>query len=201
MSTENNSRNNFQNCIIEATGSTGETFSGICGYMRVFKPSMVICENVEGLTKRIKGCEPEVHSVMRMFKSLCYSANWKVVDSKEYVLPQRRHRCWMWAFRNDLAASPLGFGPEADKAMPETLEALRSKAISPSRLFQLMGISKRRFRTGCSRQPKKISVGQREGLIVLLLCHWSSSDHGIPAGLDNAWHSSGNSSWCVGKVR
>ena len=103
--------------------------------------------NEVGLPKRIKGCEPEVHSVMRIFKSLCYSANWKVVDSKEYVLPQRRHRCWIWAFHNVLAASPLGFGSEADKAMPETLEALKSKAISPSRLFQLMGISERRLET------------------------------------------------------
>ena len=52
VSTENNKHDTFAECIDKGIGSTGETFSGVHGYIERFKPSIVICENVEGLVKQ-----------------------------------------------------------------------------------------------------------------------------------------------------
>jgi len=100
VSTENNERERFANCINEAVGKTGETFDGLMGYVKCYKPAMVICENVEGLVKRNHGCEPVINHVRASFIKTGYAFDHKVLDSRDYLLPQRRRRCWMWAFRD-----------------------------------------------------------------------------------------------------
>ena len=125
MSTENNKRNTFAKCIDQGIGSTGETFSGVNAYIKRFKPAVVICENVTGLVKHFtdkktkKKLPPQVHSVMEAFKRNGYAAGFKVLDSRHFHLPQRRNRCWMWAF--------LGKHLEiAEVAMPNTLQCFTS---------------------------------------------------------------------------
>jgi len=99
VSTENNERAMYKNCIKEASGKTGETFDGVMGYVKRYKPSVVICENVKGLTTRNKGAEPVIKHVAASFKKVGYSFDYQVLDTRQYLLPQRRNRCWMWAFR------------------------------------------------------------------------------------------------------
>jgi len=99
VSTENNERAMYKNCIKEATGKTGETFDGVMGYVKRYKPTVVICENVKGLTTRNKGAEPVIKHVAASFKKVGYSFDYHVLDTRQYLLPQRRNRCWMWAFR------------------------------------------------------------------------------------------------------
>lgn len=99
VSFENTEREKYANCINDASGKTGETFDGVMGYVRRYKPSLVICENVEGLVKRNKGAEPVIHHVRDKFVDADYGFEYRVLDSRDFLLPQRRHRCWMWAFR------------------------------------------------------------------------------------------------------
>mmetsp|Transcript_14282 Transcript_14282/g.33747 ORF Transcript_14282/g.33747 Transcript_14282/m.33747 type:complete len:454 (+) Transcript_14282:95-1456(+) len=119
VSTENNEREKYSACIDDATGQTGETFSGTREYMRRHRPGMVICENVAGLAKRNQGRDPQVFSVMSAFKDLGYAADWRLVDSRHFQLPQRRQRCWMWACLG-------GDDTEVKEQVPDTLTKLAS---------------------------------------------------------------------------
>ena len=119
VSMENNDREKYARCIDCASGQTGETFSGCAAYIARHQPGLVICENVEGLAKRIRGSEPQVLSVMNTFQNLGYSAGWGVLDSRHFQLPQRRRRCWMWASRR-------GSEESVRKAVPRTLARLAS---------------------------------------------------------------------------
>ncbi|CAK0859425.1 unnamed protein product, partial [Prorocentrum cordatum] len=68
-------------------------------YVAKYQPAVVICENVEGLTRRNRGAEPVVNHVRDEFVSHGYAFEHKVLNSRDYLLPHRRNRCWMWAFR------------------------------------------------------------------------------------------------------
>jgi site-specific DNA-cytosine methylase len=99
VSIMNSQREQFQDCIRQAKGQTGETFQGVVNYVKVFQPRIVICENVRGLTYRNKGCEPLINHVRSSFENMGYAFDSKVLDSRDYFLPHRRLRCWMWGFR------------------------------------------------------------------------------------------------------
>ena len=68
--------------------------------MERFRPKLVICENVTGLLKRFLGAEPQIHAVRAEFAKLGYSFQHVAVDTREFFLPQRRPRVWMWALRD-----------------------------------------------------------------------------------------------------
>jgi len=55
VSTENLYRGSYGQCVADARGPTGETFEGVLGYARRFRPKLLICENVSGLLKRAHG--------------------------------------------------------------------------------------------------------------------------------------------------
>lgn len=122
VSSENNNRVRFKHCIDEGSGSTGVTFSGVQAYVSWAKPSLVICENVVGLTKRNGGQEPQIESVANCFRQLGYAFGWACLNSRDYVLPHRRQRCWMWSFRDRTNVHELA----AETLVPQTLAALRS---------------------------------------------------------------------------
>ena len=98
VSSENNDRGKYSNCINDVVGKTGETFKGVMDYVRRYNPAVVICENVEGLVKRNEGREPVINDVRASFINAGYAFDHKVPDTRHYLLPQRRRRCWMWAF-------------------------------------------------------------------------------------------------------
>lgn len=121
VSTENGYRPEFGRCIEEAKGSTGETFSGTQNYVRRFRPAMVVCENVEGLVKSNGGHQPAIFAVRQAFHEMQYSFDFQVLDTRDFHLPQRRRRCWMWAFEGQDAATQL-----AAKEVSSTIELLKS---------------------------------------------------------------------------
>ena len=101
VSSENNDRKKFARCVSDATGQTGETFSGLLAYIHRCIPAAVVCENVEGLTKRNCGEEPQIHEVRRCLEDAGYLFHWQVVDSRDFGAPHRRRRVWMFALRKD----------------------------------------------------------------------------------------------------
>ena len=106
VSTENAKRGSYGQCIADARGQTGETFEGVLGYVRRFRPKLVICENVSGLLKRSLGCDAQIHQVRKAFEEEGYVFAYKLVDARNFLVPQRRTRVWMWAIRSDVAAAP-----------------------------------------------------------------------------------------------
>ena len=60
--------------------------------MRRFRPKLVICENVPGLVKRNRDCEPQIHSVRMAFVRLGWPFAHTQLDARHFLVPQRRTR-------------------------------------------------------------------------------------------------------------
>lgn len=156
VSTENNDREKFKNCIKEASGKTGETFDGVMGYVAKFKPSIVICENVKGLTIRNKGEEPVINHVKASFKKVGYAFDYAVLDTRKYLLPQRRNRCWMWAFKGVEHQ-------EAAQQVGQDVKALASEhGYSLDKLFKLAKVSGSIARVLNTRQRRVVKSALRK---------------------------------------
>ena len=101
VSTENNNRHTYSNCIQEASGETGETFSGMLAYIKKHKPMVVIAENVKGITMKNKGSPPVIGQVVDEMRQAGYSFGWKILNTQDFLIPQNRPRCWMIGLRKD----------------------------------------------------------------------------------------------------
>ena len=76
----------------------------ICDY---HKPKVIFCENVKGLVMHDKG---NTFSVIRnAFRDIGYQVFWKVLNSKDFGVPQNRERIYIVAFRDDLNVGEFVF--------------------------------------------------------------------------------------------
>ena len=100
VSVEYRDRGKTGTCVSDGTGQTGVTFHGVCKYVERFQPKFVICENVGGLLKRSLGAEPQILAVQAAFNRLGYTFQHVAVDTRDFFLPHRRQRVWMWALRD-----------------------------------------------------------------------------------------------------
>ena len=99
VSTQNERRGKAKDCIRESSGLTGVTFQGVVDYVIAKKPAVVILENVEGLMIGNQRRKPVINDVADRFEKCGYAFGYRLLDTQQYLLPQRRRRCWMWAFR------------------------------------------------------------------------------------------------------
>ena len=81
----------------------------ICDY---HKPKVIFCENVKGLTIHDKGRTFEV--IRGAFEEIGYKVFYKVLNSKDFGVPQNRERIYLVCFRNDIAPDKFEF-PEGSK--------------------------------------------------------------------------------------
>lgn len=81
----------------------------ICDYHR---PKVIFCENVKGLTIHDKGRTFEV--IKQTFADLGYKVFSKILNSKDFGVPQNRERIYIVCFRDDIAPDTFNF-PEGDK--------------------------------------------------------------------------------------
>ena len=76
----------------------------ICDY---HKPKVIFCENVKGLVMHDKG---NTFSVIRnAFRDIGYQVFWKILNSKDFGVPQNRERIYIVAFRDDLNVGEFVF--------------------------------------------------------------------------------------------
>lgn len=64
------------------------------------KPKVAICENVKNLTS--KKFQKEFNTVLSSLKEAGYSNYWKVLNAKDYGIPQNRERVFIVSIRKDL---------------------------------------------------------------------------------------------------
>lgn len=81
----------------------------ICDY---HKPKVIFCENVKGLVIHDKGRTFRV--ITETFKNLGYNVFYKVLNSKDFGVPQNRERIYIVAFRNDLNITDFDFPEPTD---------------------------------------------------------------------------------------
>ena len=64
-------------------GETGETFSGMMGYVRKQRPLVVIAENVRGITCHNKGQPPVIEHVAEAMKRAGYRFDYRILNTQE----------------------------------------------------------------------------------------------------------------------
>lgn len=91
----------------------------ICEYRR---PKVIFCENVKGLVIHDKGRTFKV--ITRTFEKLGYKVYYKVLNSKDFGVPQNRERIYIVAFRNDILSDSFEFPEPVDttKVLADIIE-------------------------------------------------------------------------------
>jgi len=81
----------------------------ICAY---HKPKVIFCENVKGLYTHNKGNTYDV--IKGALEEIGYTVFDKVLNSKDFGVPQNRERIYIVAFRNDIDCSTFKFPAPTD---------------------------------------------------------------------------------------
>ena len=91
----------------------------ICDY---HKPKVIFCENVKGLTIHNRGRTFKI--IRQTFEDLGYKVFYKVLNSKDFGVPQNRERIYIVCFRDDIAPETFEFptGCKGKSSIREILE-------------------------------------------------------------------------------
>lgn len=90
----------------------GTLFLDVARICEYHKPKVIFCENVKGLTIHNRGRTFKI--ICKTFESLGYKVFSKVLNSKDFGVPQNRERIYIVAFRNDIAPQEFVFPESTD---------------------------------------------------------------------------------------
>jgi DNA (cytosine-5)-methyltransferase 1 len=88
----------------------GTLFYDIIRICEVKKPSFILLENVKGLTTNSH--RPTFEKILSELKRIGYNVQWKILNSKDYGIPQNRERVWIFATKKKI---PFGWRFEPNK--------------------------------------------------------------------------------------
>lgn len=102
--------------------SRGTLFFDVARICSEHKPKVIFCENVKGLTIHDKGRTFKV--IVNILREIGYTVFYKVLNSKDFGVPQNRERIYIVAFRNDIAPGEFIFPASTDdtKRIKDILE-------------------------------------------------------------------------------
>ncbi len=90
----------------------GTLFMDVARICEYHKPKVIFCENVKGLVIHDKGRTFKI--ICKTFEDLGYTVFHKVLNSKNFGVPQNRERIYLVAFRNDIAPEQFDFPEKTD---------------------------------------------------------------------------------------
>ena len=94
--------------------SRGTLFFDVVRICNLHRPKVIFCENVKGLTIHDKGRTFEI--IKGTLTELGYTVHEKVLNSRDYGVPQNRERIYIVAFRNDIDSSMFEFPDPTDSS-------------------------------------------------------------------------------------
>ncbi len=109
----------------------GTLFQDVVRICEYHKPKVIFCENVKGLTIHDKGRTFKV--IKGAFEEIGYTVFYKVLNSKNFGVPQNRERIYLVCFRNDIAPDDFTF-PVGDKK-PVCIRDILEDAPIPSKYY------------------------------------------------------------------
>lgn len=92
----------------------GTLFLDVARICQYHKPKVIFCENVKGLLIHDKGNTFKI--IKETFEDLGYKVFYKVLNSKDFGVPQNRERVYIVAFRNDIAPDNFDFPLPTDSS-------------------------------------------------------------------------------------
>lgn len=93
----------------------GTLFLDVARICEYHKPKVIFCENVKGLTIHDSGRTFKV--IRDTFAGLGYKVFSKVLNSKDFNVPQNRERIYIVCFRNDIAPEEFEFPVGSDSGI------------------------------------------------------------------------------------
>ncbi len=73
----------------------GTLFYDIIKICEIKKPNFILLENVKGLTTNSH--KPTFDKILGELKRIGYNVQWKILNTKDYGIPQNRERIWIFA--------------------------------------------------------------------------------------------------------
>lgn len=106
----------------------GETRSGLyyegLRILATKKPVYSVIENVKNLTS--KKFKKQFESILKDLSDLGYTNYWKILNAKDYGIPQNRERLFIISIRQDIAKSNFSF-PQTVPLMGKLKDLLEDK--------------------------------------------------------------------------
>ncbi|MBO7447875.1 DNA cytosine methyltransferase [bacterium] len=109
----------------------GNLFLDVVRICEYHKPKVVFCENVKGLVMHDHGRTFQI--IRQAFRNIGYQVFWKILNSKDFGVPQNRERIYLVAFRDDLNIGEFVFPKGHGKTT--TIKNILEKAPIPSRYY------------------------------------------------------------------
>lgn len=102
--------------------SRGTLFFDVARICDAHKPKVIFCENVKGLPIHKKGKTFRV--ILGTLEQMGYKPFYKILNSKNFGVPQNRERIYIVAFRNDIAPNEFIFpeGTGGSKVLADILD-------------------------------------------------------------------------------
>jgi len=94
--------------------SRGTLFFDVARICALHKPKVIFCENVKGLTIHDKGRTFDI--IKGTLGELGYTVHEKVLNSRDFGVPQNRERIYIVAFRSDLDSEGFTFPNPTDSS-------------------------------------------------------------------------------------
>ncbi|MCR5607737.1 MAG: DNA cytosine methyltransferase [Lachnospiraceae bacterium] len=100
----------------------GTLFQDVVRICEYHKPKVIFCENVKGLVMHDRGRTFKV--IKKSFEQIGYIVYDKILNSKDFGVPQNRERIYIVAFRNDIDSTKFIFpeGNNSDTSIKDIME-------------------------------------------------------------------------------
>lgn len=109
----------------------GTLFMDVARICEYHQPKVIFCENVKGLVIHDKGRTFKI--ICKTFENLGYKVFYKVLNSKNFGVPQNRERIYIVAFRNDIAPRSFNFPEMTDNT--KRLIDIREQVPVPAKYY------------------------------------------------------------------
>jgi len=111
-------------------GTRSGLFHDFAGLLRAGKPKVFVIENVPGLLSSHKG--RDFGTVIRTLADIGYSVGWRVLNSKNFGVPQSRSRVYIvGSYRDREGPFKILFEPECGEGYAETGKSNGKTSLSP----------------------------------------------------------------------
>lgn len=111
----------------------GTLFQDVVRICEYHKPKIIFCENVKGLTMHDKGRTFKV--IKKSFEQIGYTVYDKVLNSKNFGVPQNRERIYLVCIKNDLIGEKFDFKFPDGVEKDVTIKDIMDPAPIPSKYY------------------------------------------------------------------
>lgn len=122
------------------------------------KPEVIFCENVKGLTIHDRGRTFQV--IKGAFEEIGYRVFYKVLNSRDFGVPQNRERIYLVCFRNDIAPETFEF--PGSSGSPKCIRDILEADCPPSKYW----LSERYLETLRAHKARHEAAGHGFGYVI-----------------------------------